>query len=104
VFPILLVSLGLGSVVASTIASAPFLSAMSRHKGWVFLAAAAVLATNYWIAIRRPARLACAPGEICYVDSGAMRTTRRLFWTSVVIYAGALVLGYGAQFWFEFYG
>lgn len=102
-FPILLVSLGLGSVVASTIASAPWLSAMSRHKGWVFLAAALVLSANYWIAIR-PARQACAPGDICYVDGRAMRTTRRLFWASIVIYAGALVLGYGAPLWFELYG
>ena len=34
----------------------------------------------------------CAPGEVCHVDSPAMRLNRVLFWVSVVIYAGAVTL------------
>ena len=36
----------------------------------------------------------CAPGEVCHVDSPAMRVNRVLFWVSVVIYAGAVTFTY----------
>jgi len=41
----------------------------------------------------------CAPGEMCHVDSRAMRVNRALFWTSVVIYAVAIAITYGALLW-----
>jgi hypothetical protein len=41
----------------------------------------------------------CAPGEICYIDSPAMRINRGLFWVSVVIYAGAVTFTYAALWW-----
>ena len=54
---------------------------------------------NYWLAIVRPRRLACAPGELCHVDSPAMRVNRVLFWTSVAIWAGAVTFTYAALWW-----
>lgn len=58
-----------------------------------------LLAFNYWMAVVRPRQLACAPGEVCYVDSPTMRATRMLFWTSIGIYVAAVGFTYGALWW-----
>lgn len=92
-------SLGLGSVIASTLEVAPWLMVIGRHKDVVFPIVGALLVFNYWIAIARPTRLNCAPGEVCHVDSPAMRINRAMFWTSVAIYVAALVLTYGSLWW-----
>ena len=93
------VSLGLGSVIASTLEAAPWLMAVGRHKASVFAAVGALLALNYWLAIVRPRQRDCAPGETCHIDSPAMRVNRILFWTSVVIWAGAVTFTYAALWW-----
>ena len=93
------VSLGLGSVIASTVEVAPWVMVISRHKDLVFPAVGALLLFNYWIAVARPRRLECAPGELCHVDSRAMRVNRVSFWISVAIYGVALLLTYGASWW-----
>jgi hypothetical protein len=97
--PTVLVSLGLGSVIASTFEIAPWLATIGRHKTIVFAAVGALLGLNYWIAIVGPQRAACAPGEACHVDSRVMRVNRALFWTSVVIYASALTFTCAALWW-----
>ena len=92
-------SLGLGSVIASTLEAAPWLMAIGRHKGEVFLAVGSLLVFNYWLAIVRPRRMYCAPGDVCHVDSPAMRFNRVMFWVSVVIYTSAVVFTYAALWW-----
>ena len=72
---------------------------ISRHKNAVFVAVGVLLAVNYWLAVVRPLRMNCAPGEVCHVDSRAMRINRTLFWVSVVIYAGAVTFTYAALWW-----
>jgi hypothetical protein len=72
---------------------------IGRHKTIVFVAVGALLALNYWLAVVRPRQLNCAPGEVCHVDSPAMRVNRALFWVSVVIYAGAVTFTYAALWW-----
>jgi len=81
------------------VSAAPWLAAISRNKTAVFVAVAALLAVNYWLAIVRPRAMNCAPGEMCHTDSPAMRVNRALFWTSVGIYAGAIAFTYGALLW-----
>jgi hypothetical protein len=93
------VSLGLGSVIASALEAAPWLTVISRHKDAVFIGVGVLLAFNYWMAIVRPRSMDCAPGDVCHVDSPAMRFNRRLFWTSVSIYAGAVTFTYAALLW-----
>jgi hypothetical protein len=93
------VSLGLGSVIATIIGSAPWLATVSRYKTTIFVVVGVMLAANYWFAIARPRRMNCAPGEVCHVDSPTMRVTRMLFWTSVVIWASAVTLTYAAIWW-----
>ena len=72
---------------------------IGHHKGEVFLTVGALLAFNYWLTIVRPRRMNCAPGDVCHVDSPAMRFNRRLFWTSVAIYSGAVTFTYAALWW-----
>jgi hypothetical protein len=78
---------------------APWLMEISRHKTAVFAAVGAMLAVNYWLAVVRPRQLNCAPGEICHIDSPAMRVNRVLFWISVAIYAAAVTFTYAALWW-----
>jgi hypothetical protein len=73
--------------------------AIGRHKTPIFAAVGIMLAFNYWLAIVRPRRMACSPGEICHVDSRAMRVSRVMFWTSVLIWIGAVAFTYAALWW-----
>jgi hypothetical protein len=93
------VSLGLGSVIASAIQTAPWLIAIGRYKAAVFVAVGILLALNYRLAIVRPRRLNCAPGEMCHLDSPAMRISRVMFWASVAIWVGAVAVTYAALWW-----
>jgi hypothetical protein len=93
------VSLGLGSVIASTFEAAPWLAVFGRHKAAMFIAVGALLAVNYWLAIVRPRQMDCAPGEICHIESPSMRLNRTLFWASVAIWTGAVISTYGAIAW-----
>jgi hypothetical protein len=93
------VSLGLGSVIASAFEVAPWLAEIGRFKTSVFVTVGALLAVNYWLAVVRPRQMNCAPGDVCYIDSPAMRLNRLLFWLSVVIYAGAVTFTYAALWW-----
>lgn len=92
-------SLGLGSVIASAFEVAPWLVAIGRYKTTVFVTVGALLAVNYRLAVVRPRQMNCAPGDVCHIDSPAMRLNRLLFWLSVVIYAGAVTFTYAALWW-----
>jgi hypothetical protein len=93
------VSLGLGSVIASAFEVAPWLAEIGRFKTSVFVTVGALLAVNYWLAVVRPRQMNCAPGDVCHIDSPAIRLNRLLFWLSVVIYAGAVTFTYAALWW-----
>ena len=92
-------SLGLGSVVASTLEVAPWLIAVGAQKTIIFTVVGAFLAFNYWLAIARPKRMQCEPGDICHVDSPVSRFNRTMFWASLAIYVIAVFATYGAQWW-----
>jgi len=72
---------------------------ISSHKAIVFPLVGVLLLFNYWIAVVRPRRLNCAPGEICHVDSPAMRLNRKLFWISAAVYVVAVTVTYAAIWW-----
>jgi len=72
---------------------------IGRHKNIVFPLVGLLLAFNYWIAVFRPKRNDCAPGDVCHVDSPAMRFNRKLFWFSVAIYVIAVTVTYSALWW-----
>lgn len=86
--------LGLGSVIASVVSAAPWLAAISRHKGLTFTVSGALLALNYWLVVVRPRR--CPPGDVCHVDNPLMRWNRRVWCVSGVVYVVALAVTYGS--------
>ena len=81
--------------MASLIETAPWIVSLERHRPVLFGASGAILALNYWIVVVRPRQ--CAPGELCHVDSPFMRFNRRLYWTSLVLFAAALLVTYGSE-------
>jgi hypothetical protein len=80
-------------VVASAVATAPWLAVVSRHKSLVFAISGSLLVVNYWLVVVRPRR--CEPGESCHVDSPMMRWNRRIYWVSVGVYVTAVGVTYG---------
>lgn len=90
--PIALVSLGLGSVMASLVSGAPWLATLSRHKEWAFLAAGLLLALNYWVLYR--SSRGCEPGQACSPDRRLGRWLRRVHWGSVGLYGIGLAAAY----------
>ena len=72
---------------------------IGRHKTIVFALVGVLIAVNYWLAIVRPRRIDCRPGEVCHVDSPAMRINRVMFWVSAAIYLGAVTFTWVALWW-----
>jgi hypothetical protein len=87
------VTLGLGSVIASVLDTAPWFAQVGHYKPLLFSGSALLLALNYWLVVVRPRR--CAPGELCHVDTPFMRFNRRLYWISLALYVVAAVITYG---------
>lgn len=85
--PILLVSLGMGSVVAALYGRYfPFLQWFGHHDAITFGVTAAILGVAAWLLYR--------PGRICPVDpalsaacDAAQKWNARFFWAAVVIWA-----------------
>jgi hypothetical protein len=80
--------------MASIIETAPWIVALERYRLVLFSVSGTLLALNYWMVVVRPRR--CAPGELCHIDSPFMRFNRRLYWTSVALFAAALIVTYGS--------
>lgn len=75
--PILLVTLGFGAVVAGVTSDLPWLTALSRHKEWLFLGSAGLLSAGGWLLYR--------PGRSCPADPEQAERCRRLDrWNRVV--------------------
>ncbi len=91
--PITLVALGAGAVVASMVATAPWLVVLSRNKEWVFVLAALLLMANYWV-LYQSASVACQPGGVCHISHPFGRWMRRLFWMSVGLYGLGIASAY----------
>lgn len=89
--PALLVLLGLGTTVAAVVSAAPWLVALSRHKGWVFLAAGALIVGSRLYA-RHVAPRVVDDGAACPLPLS--RVTRVAWWTSVVLYAAGAFVAY----------
>jgi hypothetical protein len=95
--PSLLVVLGLGATVASVLASAPWLVALSRHKAWVFATSGLLIAGNFYYVYRLAPRL-LARSDTCAIDDPncvrASRASRGLLWVSVVLLVAGFSVAY----------
>jgi hypothetical protein len=100
--PTLLVTLGMGAVVAGAVSSLPWLVPLSRNKEWVFLGAGVLIAAN-WVLMRRWRRavLACEvpPGggsSVVSACEAASRFSRVVLWVSTALYAVGFVVAFVA--------
>lgn len=91
--PILLVSLGMGAVVASIVTTVPLLVTLSAHKLWVFVGSAVMLALGGWM-LYRSGRTCPTESELARLCEQAQRWNRRIYWLSIMIW--------GAGFFFAF--
>jgi mercuric ion transport protein len=86
--PSLLVLLGLGATVASTLATLPWLVTLSKHKYWTFAVSGVFIAASFVNLYHLAPRLRA---QACSPDSpGACETVSRfskfLLWISAVLY------------------
>ncbi len=94
--PSLLVTLGLGAVVAGVISDFPELVGLSRHKIWVFVIVGLVLAVNFWLLYGRNKKQACEVPEDG-ADSAcdtASRWSKIVLWISMGIYCIGLFMAF----------
>lgn len=95
--PALMVSLGFGVVVATTISSFPWLVSLSRNKFWLFLAAGILIALNFYLVYfyHSDRGVACEVGgkDGCEV---AGRFSKITLWVSAFIYCAGVFTAYVA--------
>lgn len=94
--PIILVSLGLGAVVATIASNLPWLITLSMHKIWVF-AASGVLLLLAGAFLYRPGHSCPVDPELAAICSKAHRWNCRVYWISVVIWCVGFFFAYIAE-------
>lgn len=97
--PTLLVTLGLGAVVAGAVSSLPWLVPLSRNKQWVFLVAGILIAINWMLIRRRPDDATSCTLDQSSGDSAcdiASRFSRRMLWLSTALYAVGFTMAFVA--------
>ena len=84
--PILLVSLGLGSVVASMNYNIPGMFWLAQHKYWTIALSACMLAFLAWM-IWRPTQSCPTDPELARYCETSKKWNKRIFWLSVIIWS-----------------
>src|ERR1700759_1059214 len=88
--PSLFVLFGLGATVASVLAEAPWLVALSHHKNWVFIVAGILISGNFVYLYAIAPRLQARSGTCDPKNPGACQTasrfSRTVLWCSAVLY------------------
>ena len=94
VIPIVLVTIGMGAAVASLASSAPWLIALTMHKGWVFAVSGALIAAGAW-AVYRPGRTCPADPELAAACASADKWNRRFVLAAGVMWSIGFFAAYG---------
>ncbi len=95
--PALLVTLGMGAVMAGLALDIPFLVTMSRYKGWTFGIAATLLGINFWLVYRKQKQ-----AEVCEIPDGGKETacetvsrwSKIILWISVALFMIGFFMSY----------
>ena len=91
--PIVLVTLGLGATVAAMTSAFPLLIVLSQHKIWVFAFSGIMLVISGWLMFR-PGRACPADRELGRACSIAHKWNKRIYWSSVTIWAIGFTAAY----------
>lgn len=94
--PIMLVSLGMGAVVAAMASNLPFLVTLSLYKVWMFAGSGLLLSLGGWL-LYRPGRTCPTDPELAILCTNAYIWNSRLYWTSVGIWCVGLFFAYIAE-------
>lgn len=84
--PILLVSLGLGSVVASMNYNIPGMFWLAQHKYWTLTISALMLSFLAWM-IWRPNQSCPSDPELAQYCESSKKWNKRIFWVSVIAWS-----------------
>jgi hypothetical protein len=101
--PIILVTLGLGTTVASLVSAVPFLITLSQHKILVFIFSGLMLTLSGWL-MYRPGRVCPTEPELGALCSKSQVWNRRIYWFSVILWGigfFAAFLALPLQIWLE---
>lgn len=91
--PILLVTIGLGAVVASTVTALPWLVPLTANKIWVFAGSGVLLGFSGWL-MYRPGRTCPTDPELAALCGKAQIWNRRVYWVSLAIWCIGLFFAY----------
>ncbi|NOY66683.1 MAG: hypothetical protein GXP13_04650 [Gammaproteobacteria bacterium] len=91
--PIIFVTLGMGATVVAMTSTFPFLITLSQHKIWVFAFSGLMLLVSGWLMFR-PGRSCPTDKELGQACSIAHKWNKRIYWTSVTIWA----IGFAAAY------
>jgi len=95
--PALLVTLGLGAVLAGIFSSFPFIGTLSNYKEWTFVIAASLIGLNFFLIYRKRKE-----DEDCEIPSEAQETScdtasrwsKRILWISAIMLFVGLFMAY----------
>jgi hypothetical protein len=101
--PAALAAVAGGAAISAYISAFPWVIPLSRHKGWIFLVAGALIALNGALTLRPQGKLACAitGGKGCEV-AGAF--SKSMFWIAAAVYVVGAFMTYGIVPLLEFLG
>lgn len=91
--PILLVTLGMGAVVASTVTALPWLVPLTANKIWVFAGSGVLLAFSGWL-MYRSGRACPTDPEMAKLCERTQVWNRRVYWASVAIWCIGIFFAY----------
>lgn len=92
--PAALAAVAGGAAISVYVSAFPWVVPLSRHKGWIFLIAGALIALSGVLTLRPRGKLACAitGGKGCEV-AGAF--SKSMFWITTAVYAVGAFMTYG---------
>ena len=94
--PIMLVSLGMGAVVAAMATNLPFLITLSLYKTWMFAGSGLLLLLGGWL-LYQPGRTCPTDPELAILWTKAHMWNCRLYWISVGIWCVGFFFAYIAE-------
>ncbi len=97
--PIMLVSLGMGAVVAAMASKLPFLITLSLYKTWMFVGSGLLLSLGSWL-LYRPGRTCPTDPELAALCTKAHIWNCWLYWISVGIWCVGFFFAYIAEYLF----
>jgi len=93
VIPILLVSVGLGAVIAAIIGQLPVIAELTQYKLYFFIASGMLLTLTAWL-IWRPGKSCPSDPKLAALCNAVDVWNKRIFWTALTLWSIGTVVTY----------